>query len=178
MAEADGWGVFADEVKIFATSSPGAAWWALYISRQPPGRVTCLAVTPQGCHWYLACDNRGAAEMVLEAIAGHGVKRKFLKVATRSACLKAAAARCARHEGESAAIASLREQDHEPDEAWSWWVNSVMPDPFTEPEAHQRGLQAIGYPCHARQAVLGLYRAHKLSLEGRPLSLAGVGGGA
>jgi hypothetical protein len=88
----DVWGVFVDELRIFATASPGADWWVLYVSHQPAERLTCLAMSPCGGHWHVACDNRDDAEMVRDQIAGHGINPKLLKVTTLSACLKIKAA--------------------------------------------------------------------------------------
>ncbi len=87
MPEADIWGAFADELKIFAT---GPDWWALYLPQQPGERVTYLAETPSGGHVHVACDSKGDAETLLGTLTGHGVKHEHLKAATLAACQKGA----------------------------------------------------------------------------------------
>lgn len=90
MGDVSDWGVFVDELRIYATASPGKDWWTLYLARQPDERITYLAITPCGAHIHLACDNRDDAQMVRDMIAGHGINPKFLKVARLAACRKAA----------------------------------------------------------------------------------------
>lgn len=166
MPEADDWGVLVDELKIFATGSPGSDWWALYVSRQPDERVTYLAMTPSGGHVHVACDSKDDAEMLLGTITNHGVNPKLVKVATLEACQNEAGRRAERQATAGARQAEWDESHREFYEAWHWWVNNVQPDPLTDAEGSRRALAEIGYPSSGFQdVVLRLYRDHKANLE-------------
>lgn len=90
MPEADRWGVFVDELKIFAAGGPGADWWALYVSQHAGERLTYLAVTPSGGHVHVACDSEDAAETLLGKITDHSINPTYVKVATLADCQRAA----------------------------------------------------------------------------------------
>lgn len=153
------WGVFVDELRILATGSPGADWWALYLLRQPHGRVTYLAITPSGGHVHVACDSKDDAELLRETIAGSGINPKFLKTATLESCRKQAERRAEREASAAASRVAQLEADREFTEAWQWWVNNVQPDPLTDRKAAGRALREIGSPFPSfRPAVLNLYR--------------------
>jgi hypothetical protein len=88
---ADDWGVFVDEVKLFAVSGEGAGWWALYSGHQPAERLTCLRATLGGSQWHVACDSQDDAEMLLATMTERGVHPKCAQVSRLSACRKVAA---------------------------------------------------------------------------------------
>ena len=91
MPETDDWGVFVDEVEMFASGSPGTGWWDLYIAGQSPERATCLAMTSQGGHWHIACESRKDAEMLLTTMTSQGINPELVEVATLKASRKEAA---------------------------------------------------------------------------------------
>jgi len=91
VSTAGDWGVFVDEVKLFAIRGDGSDWWALYSARQPAERLTCLRVTLGGCQWHVACDSQDDAEMLLAVMTERGVHPKCVKVARLSACRRAVA---------------------------------------------------------------------------------------
>lgn len=88
MSAADDWGVFVDEIKLFAIGGDGADWWALYSMRQPTERLTCLRATLGGTQWHVACDSQEDAEKLLAVMTESGVHPKCAKVAKLSACRK------------------------------------------------------------------------------------------
>lgn len=90
MSDEDRWGVFANELKIFADGAPGSDWWTLYLSQQPGERLTYLAQTPSGGHVHVACSSEDDAEILLATITDHGISHKHVKVATLAACERAA----------------------------------------------------------------------------------------
>ena len=91
MPETDDWGVFVDEVKMFASGSPGTGWWNLYIAGQSPERATCLAMTSQGGHSHIACESRKDAKMLLTTMTSQGINPELVEIATLKASRKEAA---------------------------------------------------------------------------------------
>ena len=160
MAEPDGWGVFVDEVKLCAIGGDGAEWWTLFWRRfEPAGRIAMLVLSIAGGHWHVACDSKADAAALVQLMTARGVHPKCVKVATLSACRKAAADRQAREDAHLAAVAAIVEAGREEREAWAWWVGNVLPDALTDPAAAGVALAEIGYPATGfMQPVMRAYQ--------------------
>jgi hypothetical protein len=136
------WGLWVDETGILA-SSRGEAKWLHFLGRAGGSRLTVLWGGPCGGEWHVMCGSRPDAVEALDIFIEAGFHKNHVKVRRLSACqAKAAgrnqeiAARFATTEAERAAQAEL-------DEAWSWWVTSVMPDRETDRAASQAAYWAI-----------------------------------
>lgn len=158
------WGVFVDELKIFATASRGTDWWLQYSARQPDGRVTCLGMTPCGGHVHVACDDKDDARVLRDEMTGLGINPKFTRVRTLAACQAEASRREARGAARAERVAEQDKRDRPFREAWAWWTEHVLPDPLADGEGWKLALTAIGYPLPGFQdVVLRHYRARRCS---------------
>lgn len=84
------WGVFVNEVGIFANRG-GSDWWVMFCARyQHTDRITTLELLPvAGGQFFVAYDSKKDAELGRESMAGQGVHPSHLKVTTLAAARKA-----------------------------------------------------------------------------------------
>lgn len=158
-APAGDWGVFVDEVKLNAIGGSGIEWWSLFWQRfEAAGRITGLTLSIAGGHWHVACDSEEDAASLLGLMTANGVHPKCVKVAGLASCVRTAEAKRARSAEAAARLAAFMEAGRGSRDAWTWWVNNVMPDAIEDPKGAGRALRGIGYPGHDfMQPVKRLY---------------------
>jgi hypothetical protein len=81
------WGVFVNEISIFATRQ-GIGWWVDFLARyERTGRMVCLAPTTSGNLWHVACDSKDDAELLaLMMIEEHGLPKCAVKAKRLAHC--------------------------------------------------------------------------------------------
>jgi hypothetical protein len=106
---ANDWGVFVDEVRLFAIGGQGIEWWALFDARfAATGRITVLVMSVGGGQHHVACDSKEDAAALMATMTAQGVHPKSLRVARLSACqAEAERKRAAREEWYPAAAAEV-----------------------------------------------------------------------
>lgn len=66
------WGVYVNEVRIFATGL-GTDWWMAFTARfEATPRMTCLSLTPSGGEWHVMCGPKDDAESLAEHMVSFG----------------------------------------------------------------------------------------------------------
>jgi hypothetical protein len=139
---ADDWGVWVNEVGIFA-SGIAADRWLGFTFRVKEDRLTMLALTPAGGTWHVMCGTRADAAEARDLFLEVGFHKAHVKVARLPACQAKAAERMRRVDEAFAETEAERAAQAELDEAWSWWVANVMPDRETDREASQAAYLAM-----------------------------------
>lgn len=83
------WGVFVNEVGIFANRG-GSDWWVLFCARfQHTDRITTLELLPvAGGQFFVAYDDKGDAELGRASMVEQGIHASYLKVTTLAAARK------------------------------------------------------------------------------------------
>lgn len=96
----DQWGIFVNEVGIFANRG-GSDWWVLFCTRfQHTDRITTLELLPvAGGQFFVAYDDKDDAELGHALMVEQGVRASFLKVTTLAAARKTVRTRHAKYEG-------------------------------------------------------------------------------
>lgn len=86
------WGVFVNEVGIFATGI-AADRWLDFTFRAKEERLTMLALCPAGGEWHVMCGTRVDAVEARDLFLEVGFHKTHVKVARLSACRAKAEAR-------------------------------------------------------------------------------------
>lgn len=105
----DQWGVFVNEVGIFANRG-GSDWWVMFCTRyRHTDRITTLELLPvAGGQFFVAYDNKGDAEFGRDSMVEQGIRPGFLKVTTLAAARKAIRTRHAKWDGHEGGCAYCR----------------------------------------------------------------------
>ncbi len=157
-AAATDWGVWVNECGILA-SGRGEAKWLYFLGRRLGRGLTPLWLSPNGGEWHVMCGSRPAAVEALDIFIEAGFHKNHVKVRRLAACLAKAAGRKQELDARFAVTEEDRAAQAELDEAWSWWVASVMPDREKDRQAAQDAYWAI--VCGGGKAeALRQYRAH------------------
>lgn len=169
MTAAEDWGLYVNEVGIFA-SRIAADRWLDFTFRAREGRLTMLTTSPAGGEWHVMCGARADAAEARDLFLEVGFHKNHVKVARLSACQAKAAGRGQELDARFAATEDDRAAQAELDEAWSWWVTSVMPDRDIDRQAAQDAYLAM-VDGGGKAEALRLYREH-VARQQEPVQLA------
>ena len=92
MSAADDWGLFVNEIGIFASGIEKDRWLD-FVIRAKPGRLTPLWLTGAGGEWHLMCGTRADAVEARDLFLEVGFHKTHVKVARLAACRAKAEAR-------------------------------------------------------------------------------------
>jgi hypothetical protein len=155
---ASDWGLWVNECGIFATGH-GEGKWLHFLGRAKDDRLTMLWLGPCGGEWHVMCGTRADAAEARDLFLEVGFHNAHVKVARLSKCREQASARMQAVDARFATTEADRAAQAELDEAWSWWVASVMPDREKDRPAAQDAYWAI-VSGGGKAEALRQYREH------------------